>query len=236
MATPILEKIQLLLNKAESTNFPAEAEAFFEAAQKLMVRHAIDQSMLPGSDQKKEKVIQREVKVAARDEIYKAKQILLSYIARANRCRIYTSKSRGIIVIVGFESDTEFVEMLYFSVLMQYAIARTRGWKQYEGSLSRHLWVTSFASSYAMRIGERLQENAVVAVREAEATTTGMELVLVNREDEVKDYMGNIPGLRKGRTININRHNASGREAANSADLTGGRNNLNGRSATAIGR
>lgn len=225
MATPILEKIQLLLNKADSTNFPAEAEAFYEAAQKLMVRHAIDQSMLPGSDQKKEKVVEHIVFVKPRDEIGKAKQILLSNIARANRCRVYTRKAAGEIVIVGFESDAEFVELLYSSVLMQYAIARTKEWKKYDGPVSRHIWVTSFAGTYALRIGERLQEMASFATRE-ESKTAGTELVLRDREREVTDYMAGL-GLRRGRSIHV-RPNMAGREAANRADLTGGRNNLAG--------
>ena len=42
----VVHRIQALLAKAESTEFPDEAEAFLAKAQELMARHAIDDAML----------------------------------------------------------------------------------------------------------------------------------------------------------------------------------------------
>src|SRR3546814_127112 len=43
---PWLRRVQAMLAKAESTQFPAEAEALLAKAQELMSRHAIDEAML----------------------------------------------------------------------------------------------------------------------------------------------------------------------------------------------
>lgn len=42
----MLEKVRALIAKAESTDSPAEAEALFERAEKLMTKHMIDEAML----------------------------------------------------------------------------------------------------------------------------------------------------------------------------------------------
>lgn len=227
--TSITEKIQLLLNKAERTNFPEEAEAFFAAAQKLMVRHAIDQSMLPGNDEKREKIGPREIRFNPRDEIFISKALLIHYIAIANRCTTFKNRGTGTVTIIGFEADTEFVEMLFQSVMIQYAAARNRGWKEYDGPESRYLWVNAFAQGYVVRIGERLKEMAAVSTAE-ETAGTGQELVLVDRTRQVHDYVAENYRLRKGKSITYRggQGRSSGYSAANNADLTGGRNNLGG--------
>lgn len=230
--TDVLTKIQLLLNKAESTNSEHEAAALWEAAQKLMTRHAIDESMLPGNSEKREPIVTRIIKLNPRDEIFMAKAHLVQHLAEANRCKMFITKSLGHITVVGYESDAAFTEMLYASVMIQYATARNRGWKEYQGVQSRYLWVNAFAQGYAQRIGERLREQSA-----ADAKSTGQELVLRDRTKDVEDYLSQNFRLGKGRVTKYRGgegHNA-GRRAANSANLTGGRNNLSGGSGRAIG-
>ncbi len=50
---PIAERIAALLDKAESTSYPAEADAFMAKAQELMARHAIDEAMLQPAQQRR---------------------------------------------------------------------------------------------------------------------------------------------------------------------------------------
>lgn len=232
--TDVLVKIQLLLNKAESTDSEHEAEALWEAAQKLMVRHAIDESMLPGNDQKREKIVTREIKLNPRDEIFTQKATLCNAIAKANRCQVIMVKGLGLIKIIGYESDAEFVEMLYASVMMQYAGARNRGWKAYGGPQSRYLWVNAFAQGYAYRIGERLREMA-----QRVDAGTGQELVLRDRAQDVADEVSRLHPRLRSRVAKYRGGEGAnaGRTAANSANLTGGRNNLNQTSGrTQLGR
>ena len=49
-----VSKVQALIAKAESTEFPDEAEAFMAKAQELMTRHAIDLAMLDGESGRRE--------------------------------------------------------------------------------------------------------------------------------------------------------------------------------------
>jgi hypothetical protein len=226
----------MLLAKAESTNSEHEAAALWEAAQKLMIRHAIDESMLPTGDQKRESIVTRTVSLNPRDEIFSAKALLWNAIAKANRCRAYQSKWAGELSVVGYESDTVFVELLFASVMMQYATARNRGWKEYKANpfatQSRYLWVNAFAQGYALRIGERLKGQS-----RDEGAATGQELVLRDRAKDVDDYVDANLKLGKGRTIalRVGHGHAAGRDAANAANLTGGRNNLAGASRRQVG-
>lgn len=225
--TNVIEKIQLLLNKAEGNANEHEAEMCYNEAMKLMQRHAVDESMLPGNAAK-ESIIKVVIIVKKRDEIRTAKTRLISGIAKANRCRIINASNRGEgeVWIFGYESDVAFVEMLYMSVLLQYAVARNRGWKEYYGPESRYLWVNSFAQGYANRIGDRLVELAEKSAKEA-----GTELVLFDRGQEVADYIKKTEDTVQGRMVKSRNGTGfnQGWSAGGNANLSGGRNNLSGR-------
>lgn len=235
----VIEKIQKLLALAERAGTEHEAETAFEKARALMVQHAIEESMLKASgDVKAEKIIERFVKLGARDEIRMAKGILLNAIAKANRCKVLLY--RDTVSIIGYESDTYFVEMLWNSVLIQMLAARAKAWKQYQRDTpaayqsSRFIFVNQFALGYASRVGERL------VVRAAEQDkVAGTDIVLRDRSKDVDDWMDTAhPNTRKSKAVvrsgNLAARSA-GSKAAATADLSGGRNNVNGRSAGALG-
>lgn len=225
--TPIIEKIQLLLNKAEGNANEHEAEMCYNEAMKLMQRHAIDESELPGNAQK-EQIVKVTIVVRKRDEIRAAKATLISGLAKANRCRIVNAPNRadGEVWVFGYESDANFVHMLYLSVLLQYAVSRNAGWKTYKGEESRYLWVNSFAQGFAQRVSARLRELSEKSAKEA-----GTELVLFDRSKEVEDWMSYNLNLTKGRAVRqrFGTGYVQGSDAGARANLSGGRNNLPGR-------
>jgi hypothetical protein len=59
------------------------------------------------------------VRVPVDDPYAGAKSILLSEVAAANRCRAVWSKGLGFSTVLGFDSDLEFVDVLYTSLLVQ---------------------------------------------------------------------------------------------------------------------
>ena len=76
-----------MLAKAESTDFPDEAEALLAKAQELMARHAIDDAMLARAGRRASDTVDtRTILVEA--PYATAKASLLGAVAQANGCRV----------------------------------------------------------------------------------------------------------------------------------------------------
>lgn len=165
----ILSRVRGLLAQAESTNFEAEAESFTAAAQALMARHQIDRAMIDAANaatNRGDRLI-RAQRLGIDSPYESPKALLLSEVARANRCRMVWTKDLGFGTIVGHAADRAAVEMLFTSLLIQATRAmmaagsRTRA----DGSSRTRAFRATFLTSFAARIGERLAE-----VMEAELT------------------------------------------------------------------
>ncbi len=226
--TRILEKVRALLAKAESTTFPEEAEALSAKAQELMARHAIDEAMVgaaagtgPTSDDGP-----TGIRVPVDDPYASAKSILLSEVASANRCRAVWSKGYGFSTVLGFESDLEFVDLLYTSLLVQATSAMLAAGSQFDrsGRSRTRSFRQAFLLSYATRIGQRLRA-AEAASRVAAAEEYGAALlpVLADRSAAVKAAeAAAFPGA-VSRSVSISNAAgwAAGSAAADLASLSG---------------
>jgi hypothetical protein len=111
----VLNKVRALLAKAESTDYPAEADALTEKAHDLMQRHSIDRALLagglPGRVQARRILID--------DPYAKARFIMLSGIARASGCKAIWWQDYGWAVVCGLPGDLGATELLYSSLLVQ---------------------------------------------------------------------------------------------------------------------
>ncbi|WP_329564868.1 DUF2786 domain-containing protein [Kitasatospora sp. NBC_01266] len=165
----MLGRIRALLAKAESTEYPQEAEALTEKAQQLMAQHSIDEALLaagqahgdhPGA-----------VRIGVENPYEGPKAMLLDAVAAANRCRVVWAKEFGFCTVIGFDADLDAVELLYTSLLVQATAAMNQsGSKQHLGGASRtRAFRQSFLVSYAARIRERLTEATARTTREAAA-------------------------------------------------------------------
>jgi Protein of unknown function (DUF2786) len=104
----MLDRVRALLAKAESTEFPEEAEALTSRAQELMARHSIDDALLAAEAERTGRPGPGEA--AGRrlfvDSPYEAaKAVLLDVIATANRRRSIWHKNLGSCTVVGFPAD-----------------------------------------------------------------------------------------------------------------------------------
>lgn len=167
-----LTRIRGLLAKAESTDFPAEAESLTAKAQDLMARYAIDEALLAGESGSGVDV--QGVRVLIEQPYALQKAGLLDAIGRANRCRAVWSDFASCVSLVGVPTDLAQVEMLFTSTLVQATRAMTRaGEGSYEADRST-AFRRAFLSAYAVRIGQRLTEST-----EQVAQTYGSQLVPV---------------------------------------------------------
>ena len=175
----ILEKVRGLLAKAESTEFPAEAEALTAKAQELMARHSIEQAMLddgaPGP-----RVKPGMIRVVIDAPHASAKVQLLQAVAGANGCRTIWSERDRVAHTFGFADDLAAVELLFTSLLVQATVAVHRAGPQRDqfGRVRTASFRRAFLLAFAVGIGRRLRE-AADALAEELAATTGTDLVPV---------------------------------------------------------
>ncbi|GAA3183091.1 DUF2786 domain-containing protein [Blastococcus jejuensis] len=198
----VLRRIRGLLSKAESTEFPEEAEALTAKAQELMTRHAVDAALLdagpsaPGG----RAVVTRRVHVE--DPYVRAKMQLLGAVAEANDVRLVWYSTLGIANLVGAPGDVAAVELLFTSLLLQVAQALSAAERPLGRPSGSRTFRRSFLLGYAHRIGERLQTARRRATEEA-AAAHGVDLlpVLRSRQVAVEERMAELfPRVRTTRS------------------------------------
>jgi capsid protein len=210
--------VRALLAKAESTEFPDEAEALSAKAQELMSRYSLQQAMT-------EHHRGRAVAAAGRrlwmDAPYAgAKALLVQVVATANRCRAVWSEKLGFITVVGADTDLDMVELLSTSLLVQANRAMLGAGRHITraGTSRTRSFRQSFLLAYASRIGERLDTASAVATAEVagEVARSGRLLpVLAARSraaDELTDRL--FPTMTQ-RSLSVN--NAAGWSAGRAA-------------------
>ena len=228
----VLRRIRALLAKAESTEYPDEAEALTAKAQELMTRHAVDAVLLdPGGAPHRADVTTRRVHVD--DPYVRAKTQLLGAVADANGVRLVWYPELGIANLVGIPADLDAVELLFTSLLLQVgqalgAAERTAGRRSAPRSFRR-----AFLLGYAGRIRERLTSARERATRAA-AAEQGVDLlpVLRSRQEAVDDAFTELfPRVRSTRSRSSMDAGGwwAGRAAADSADVGSRRAHLHPR-------
>ena len=220
-----VQRITALLDKAESTEFEAEAEAFLAKAQELMARHAIDEAMLASA--------RTEADVIAQDNSVieppyaSAKSTLLNAVARSNNCRLVTSTRPGgrqYCTLVGYESDLANVRLLYAALSFQ-AMRFMLAAEVPRGDTPRR-FRHAFLLAFGARIGERLraaelQAQADAAQEQPAPGGPSVSVVVASRTDAVQQALHEaFPRLRT-RTTSISSAAGyqSGRAAADRSSL-----------------
>jgi hypothetical protein len=215
----VLHKVRALLAKAESTNFPEEAEALSAKAQELMTRHRIDHLGgalgAPGG---------RRIWI---DAPYVApKAGLAMAVARANGCRGVHLVGLGCVHVVGFPDDLASTEVLFTSLLVQAGRAMaSAGGASADGHRNRtRSFRHAFLVGYAGQVGRRLRETSDTLV-----AGRGDLLPVVQRRDaEVEAALAlAFPRTTTHRPTVSNRAGwAAGVRAADAADI--GRRRMSG--------
>lgn len=213
-------RVRALLAKAESTTFPAEAEALTAKAQELIAKHAIDRAWLEdGADTGATAgVVGR--RILLDDPYASSKANLVAAIARANRCQSVWCGDLGFSTVFGHPGDVDSVELLHNSLLTQATAAMLAAGTT--GRLRTRSFRGSFILSFAHRIGERLRKVTEGAVHDArEEYGERLLPVLVAHDEAVKAARDEaFPHLKKCGRITIDSAGwAAGRVAADLAHL-----------------
>ncbi|WP_328380976.1 DUF2786 domain-containing protein [Micromonospora zamorensis] len=231
--SPMLDRVRALLAKAESTTFPAEAEALTGKAQELIARHSIDEALLAAGSERGD--VPGGVRLSTDTPYAGGKALLVQEVAAANRCEAVWSDDLGFATVLGWPADLVAVELLYTSLLVQATAAMLRGRAERRSGSGRRtkVWDESFLNAFALRIGERLRtatEAATEAADQASAETAGAERllpVLAARGEAVRERLDTLfPGVTRHRlSVRDAEGWSSGTSAADRAslDVGGGR-------------
>src|ERR1700691_879429 len=190
-----LGRARALLTKAESTEFPGEAEALSARAQELLAARSIDDAMLAARAESGR--VATEGRRLILDGPYEvAKADLLDAVATVNRCRAVWHKNLGLSTVLGFAGDLDAVELLFSSLLTQASAAMVQeGARRDDDGPSRiRSFRQAFLVTYAQRIGERLADAAGAAERQAVAVApdSGVLPVLDARHRVVDEAVGKM--------------------------------------------
>ena len=241
-----LATIRSLLAKAESTEFPEEAEAFTAKATELMSRYALDEAMVwattPSSG-----AAPTELQLVVHRPFTAQKAVLVSSVASAYGChalRLGRDERSGAerMSVVGFPSDVHLVETLVTSLFLQLTRAMTAPGAAPRGTATQVAgWRRSFIVGFTHTIAERLAASRAAAQAERAAssaepapasgttsTTTrpSVDLVLRDRADLVDaDFRRRYPRIRQSRvSVGTSAAGArAGSDAGRTADIGGRR-------------
>ncbi|MBG7603199.1 MAG: DUF2786 domain-containing protein [Actinobacteria bacterium] len=156
-ADPVLSKVRALLNKAESSEYAAEAEAFTAKAQALISRHSLEDLLGDAHDADFRPA---SIRIPIDEPYVNAKASLLHVVAEASRCRSIQLADYAMCSLTGRPRDIRRVEILFTSLLVQAQSALNEvGRADAPGSQFRsRSFRSSFLSGYASRIGQRLAD------------------------------------------------------------------------------
>lgn len=215
----VLAKVRGLLAKAESTEFPEEAEALSAKAQELMTRHAFERALLDADEHVPQTASSRRVWL---DTPYVgAKAQLVAAVAAANRSRGVVYEKIGFIALIGADLDLEITELLSTSLLLQATRAMVAaGTSTANGIEARsRTYRQSFLLAYATRIGQRLR----AAAQESDDLASDDRLlpVLADREHAVEQLFEKLypTTVKKSYTVGSAAGWEAGTAAADLADI-----------------
>ena len=157
--SPKLVTIRGLLAKAESTEFPAEAEAFTAKAQAMMAEARLDEVTVRASSGHRPTGRVSAIRLGIDEPYIAAKQSLLHVVADANDVRSVFHRHVGLATLVGPVGQLAHVELLFTSLLIQvqsFLVADAAGAPAGSQVRSRR-YRSAFIAGFARRIGERLR-------------------------------------------------------------------------------
>ncbi|ALO66979.1 hypothetical protein AS189_11350 [Arthrobacter alpinus] len=216
-----LKLITKLLAKAESTPFPAEAQAFQEHAERLMVRYGIEQASIDAEAGKlgkpQEPIVEEQVEFGGQYRVGQARGFTSIALA-FNTVRVLQANSTTakILYLIGAESDVAQVLRLFGSLRLQLEATMRVWWLNYpyKDFLSAHektLERRQFQLGFLLTVADRI---AAIYSDEVASGGPGNELVLASRRDRADEHVNMLyPVLRAARRQSMSMGSATAHSA-----------------------
>lgn len=192
----MLRKIQALLDKADSTTFPAEAESLRERAEILMHKYRIEEAMLAKAEPTGIAPVWRDITIVVPGSEWSSHYYtLFIYCMRHLDVRYNAKHVAGVGYVahcVGFESDLRFAELLWTNVRLAFS-----------GKLDPKVdpGKSDQQNAYAMRAAGWEGRRIALALWGSEAKSLRVKArKLFAKEAEAR---GEDPGALLGRDVNV---------------------------------
>ncbi len=216
----VLLVVRGLLAKAESTEYPEEAEALNAKAAQLLAKYGIDEAVARQKAEVRVEVVHKKIDILnpySLDKLYLLRAIAEPMRVRVIRLRQRKGAGKTSAHLFGYPADIERVEMLFTSLLLQAARAMLKvdlPWGQ-DLRVFRRSWLHGFTEA----IGERVRE------MESEAeSAVSQELVFVADRGRIDAKVSEVYPLlvTKKRTVQLSdAGNQAGSLVGRRADLGG---------------
>jgi hypothetical protein len=240
------DKIAKLLNLAENTPFPEEAETFTARAQELMAQYAIDEAMIEaarGISGESAKIVREEFVFIG---IYRFPLADLGHrVLKVNDCQVIQMAGKNwreidgkvyketvVYKAVGYKGDIDRARVLVTSLMLQAITAETAWWAKNKelykhekkgGHYSRRQFLFSFSHAVHKRLKEAKEKGRATANKEHGGDSVA--LVLRDKSLAVRDEFTKMyPHTRKsGASYSAGDAFAgeAGRAAGEKADIGG---------------
>lgn len=245
----LLDKVRKLLAKAEAEGVtPEEAEALNGKAAELIAKYGIDRARLaaekPGTDRVGRKTIRLDPPFAL-DKAELLWAVSMPLRVEGIRQKYWGQRPDGRegylyrMVLIGWESDIERVELLFTSLLLQSAHELTRvaiPWGE-DAAAYRRSWLAGFSAIVRRRLAQAEQQaqasaEAMRPAAAADSAGPSVALVLADRSLAVKSFReqefgdvktakrrklngsGLFDGVEAGRRANLHTNRTVGRRTA----------------------
>jgi len=214
----VITRVQALIAKAESSDYPAEADAFMSKAQQLINDYAIDQARVRGADPS----TVGHVTLAMQGSYSKERSLIWHAVANANRCQVLTLSGYGNskvidLTLIGRPDDRQLVQLLASSLELQ-ALKRLQDLDLSVGHGSAVVQRRSFLRGFASEVADRLKRSGHTQAVVAESA----KQALVLATEAVDNYVHQNFDVSRSRRSTV-RHDgvafSRGRRAGASADV-----------------
>ncbi len=175
-----LSTIRALLAKAEATEFPDEAEAFFAKASELIGRWAIDEAVLWAGTDASGREQPDELQLVLHAPYMPQKAVLVAAVATAHGCRAVRivgspGAGREVVSVIGFPSELVWVDTLVTSLLVQLTSAMLARCPRGLTASASASWRRSFIIGFAEEVSGRLEADRAAAATERDAAVRSTE-------------------------------------------------------------
>jgi len=174
----ILDRVRNLLRLAQGGANEHESAAAAAAAQRLLEAHRLDQAMLNVAEERQAEEVGVSPDPLDKSKILvRWKNVLANGVARANGCRSYYDRRKGLLQIVGAPSDVSAVRYLYLYLTREIdqLAARYAG----KGRAWIHAWRVGCVETVIERLKSAREEGRLEAG--AAAQSGGVSLARVNQ-------------------------------------------------------
>lgn len=209
-----IEKVRKLMEfTVENGATEAEVENAIKAAQRLMMKHNLDQKDIEvtSNDVNITSIKSTWDKKVLALEIKSFENSLLTVIGNIYSCKIIITRGylkteefpqgRNTYDIVGLPEDREMVKTIFESILPQIRNLYKTRYKESDKSISQFKFTSSYCLGFLEGLKEKMSADRETFLKKADMKQ--FELIVIKKEDLVKEWISDNMNITKGKARGV---------------------------------